>query len=101
MALDRPPMYTASAPAPLYSCLPLSTEESLEFTPRTGSSHTPTTTLTRRWKRATVILKGQDDENATRPSYGRHAVVNGEIEFKKPEGVVDVSVKVHSRLRQF
>lgn len=95
MAAVQPPVYTASAPVPSYSSLPLPTEESVEFTPRAGSSYIPGT-FTRRWKRITMTLKGQEVQNATTPSYGRHAIVDGEIEFTKPERVAEVSVKVLS-----
>lgn len=82
--------------APSYTSLPLPNEETVQYTPRRGSSGTFSTgsgTYMRKWKNMILTLYGQPDD-VHNPIYDRHGLVVGELEMKCPEGVLAVSVKV-------
>ncbi|KAF5354938.1 hypothetical protein D9756_005408 [Leucocoprinus leucothites] len=86
--------------APSYTSLPLPNEETVQYTPRRGSSGTFSTgsgTYMRKWKNMILTLYGQPDD-VHNPIYDRHGLVVGELEMKCPEGVLAVSVKLEGRV---
>ncbi|KAJ3566468.1 hypothetical protein NP233_g6988 [Leucocoprinus birnbaumii] len=86
--------------APSYTSLPLANEETVQYTPRPGSSRLSNAgsgTYTRSWKNMTLTLCGQPDDVQS-PVYDRHGLVVGELEMKCRERVLAVSVKLEGRV---
>ncbi|KAF4567514.1 hypothetical protein EYR40_006517 [Pleurotus pulmonarius] len=95
-----PPVYYEQfqdTPAPSYSTLPLTDEETIEYNPRPGSPTIPQGSYTRQWGRTTLILHDQD-EAAAMPSYGRNAIINGEVGLGDNENILSVALKLEGRL---
>ncbi|TFK44842.1 hypothetical protein BDQ12DRAFT_673669 [Crucibulum laeve] len=92
-----PPVYSLPSCVPSYSSLPLANEETVQYTPRQGTTSNPHGTFVRKWPQATLILKDQDPSSRL-PSYGRHGVVCGELGLTNPEKVVEVTLKLAGRM---
>lgn len=86
------PVYTPSAPSPIYSCEPACNEQRLQHTPRFNQP-IPTGTFKKKSGKVTITLLEQED-GAQTPTYGRHALISGAVLIEKAEMVARVSLKV-------
>jgi hypothetical protein len=88
------PSYSSSSPLPAYSCQLANGERLLQETPRSRASRpTPTSVFIKKAGKTVVLLNGQE-EHATIPTYGRRAVVSGNLVLEKSENILDVVLKV-------
>ncbi|EAU88939.1 hypothetical protein CC1G_10585 [Coprinopsis cinerea okayama7 len=92
------PPYTPSQPAPLYSDLPNTGEQSLQYTPRVGQSwFLPDGVYTKRQGKTTILLYNQED-NAQTPEYRQSGIVSGCITLHDADRILEVSVLIEGRL---
>ncbi|GLB37552.1 putative calcineurin-like phosphoesterase [Lyophyllum shimeji] len=95
--MSVPPSYTWSTSTPSYSSLPLSGEESLEYTPRPGTYPPSLGTFIRSWEHASLVLENQEPA-ASLPTYGQNSTVSGEVWLALPKHVLRVVLKFEGRL---
>lgn len=92
------PPYTPSQPAPGYSDLPYTGEQSLQYTPRVGSSwFLPDGTFIRRDGHATLVLYNQED-NTQLPEYRQSAIISGCVELKDMNRILKVTLHIEGRI---
>jgi hypothetical protein len=88
------PSYSPSTSSPVYSCELSSGERRLEHTPQCPSAHPrPTSVFIKKAGKTTIILNEQH-EGATIPSYGRRALITGNLVLEQSETIVEVIIKV-------
>ncbi|TFY77425.1 hypothetical protein EWM64_g6588 [Hericium alpestre] len=93
-----PPVYTPSCDAPTYSVEPGPHEQRLALAAcRHGRRHTPNGIFTRKSSGITIALRDQE-EGMSHPTYGRGALIGGDIALKSTHGVISVTVKVEGHL---
>ncbi|KAA1469682.1 hypothetical protein DENSPDRAFT_835337 [Dentipellis sp. KUC8613] len=93
-----PPCYTPSVEAPCYSLEPGPTEQRLALAAfRHGRRSTPTGVFTRKNSAISLAFRDQE-EGIPYPTYGRGALVCGDIALKNPQNVLSVTVKLEGRL---
>ncbi|KIM43282.1 hypothetical protein M413DRAFT_444097 [Hebeloma cylindrosporum] len=92
------PGYSPSAPLPSYSCELSCGERRLEHTPRSRSGHLqPSSVFVKKAGKTTIILNDQH-EGVTVPSYGRQALIHGNLVLEKSESILEVVIKVEAKL---
>ncbi|KDR82874.1 hypothetical protein GALMADRAFT_238508 [Galerina marginata CBS 339.88] len=94
--LPELPSYSPSSPSPSYSCDLARGERLLEHTPR-ASRLASTSLFIKKAGKTTVVLNEQED-GATIPSYGRQAIISGQMLLEQSESIVEVVLKVKAKL---
>ncbi|KAF9451980.1 hypothetical protein P691DRAFT_662123 [Macrolepiota fuliginosa MF-IS2] len=97
---DLPVFYgntNTTSRAPSYSSLPLADEETIQYTPRSGTITAAGGTYTRKWKNMTLTLHNQP-LGVRYPVCHRNGFVAGELEMKCPGSVSAVCVKLEGRV---
>lgn len=92
MSTSSLPNYSPPIATPSYSTLPLPDERTIEYNARGGSSSAQGNVV-RKWRKATIILKGQDETNSL-PTYGRNSVITGEVGVVEDARWRSVAIKV-------
>ncbi|KAJ7091251.1 hypothetical protein C8R44DRAFT_817459 [Mycena epipterygia] len=87
----------AYSPAPSYASLPLSNEDTVEYTPRAGRAETILGNITKQYRDCTIIFHNQDESSGV-PTYGRNSSVSGEIGVENPETLLSISLKLEGRI---
>ncbi|KAJ7578703.1 hypothetical protein C8J56DRAFT_868948 [Mycena floridula] len=95
--LSRPPSYTSrKSPVPVYSTEPVDGERTLAYRPRVvGSNTRPEGLFIQKFQDSNITIGLENQEKyATRPSYGRGAVVAGFLVFDDCDSIVCVTLKI-------
>lgn len=87
------PLYSESLPPPAYSNSPLFDEQTLRYSPRSGSYTSPSGTYSQRTKEIALLLTEQEND-ASRPTYDGLSFISGIITLANREDVSQIEVKV-------
>ncbi|KAJ7783319.1 hypothetical protein B0H16DRAFT_1496317 [Mycena metata] len=89
----------AFSPTPSYASLPRTGDSTVEYTPRAGAAGPTSGTLTKNWRGVTIIFKNQEESSQSGiPTYGRNAIICGEIGLENPEAVLTICLKLQGRI---
>ena len=95
-----PPPYSPSPDAPSYSIDPRPSEMRLALTTRKTRSLTGDETITVSGDNIALAFSGQE-HGANIPTYGRHALIQGEVALVSTQNVLAVSLTVRSHRAPF